>query len=122
MTITESTVTLDSMRVFAHHGVLEQERRIGNDFAVSVTVRYDAGRAIAGDNVGDAVDYSHIAEIIRREMAIPSNLLEHVAGRIAAAIIDEIAAITGGSVTVKKIHPPMPVQADGAAVTVSFIR
>lgn len=122
MTITECTITLDRQRVFARHGVLDSERVIGNDFLVTVTAVYNAARAIESDEVTDAVDYSRIAALVDREMAIPSALLEHVAGRIARAILAEFPPVTAGSVTVTKIHPPMAAQTAGASVTLSFRR
>lgn len=122
MTVTECTVTLDRQRVFARHGVLDSERVIGNDFLVTVTAVYDAARAIDSDDVTDAVDYSRIAALVDREMAIPSALLEHVAGRIARAILAEFPPVTSGSVTVTKIHPPMAAQTAGASVTLSYRR
>lgn len=122
MTIKQTYITIDRLHFFARHGVMEQERTTGNEFEVSATLGYDATRAIAGDNVADAVSYADAAAVIAREMSQPSALLEHVAGRIARALLDSLPALNSGSVTVTKLHPPIPGQASAASVTIDFAR
>lgn len=67
------------------------------------------------------MSYADIAAIIGEEMAVPSDLIEHVAARIRAAIIGRFPAVTGGSVTVAKIKPPIPgVQLGSASVSLRW--
>lgn len=122
MKITQAYITLDRLHFFARHGVMEQERTVGNEFEVSATLAYDASRAIDSDDVADAVSYADAVTIISREMSQPSALLEHVAGRIARALLDGLPALSGGTVTVTKQHPPIPGQAVSASFTVAFTR
>lgn len=122
MKITQTYITLDRLHFFARHGVMEQERTVGNEFEVSATLAYDASRAIDNDDVADAVSYADAVMIISREMSQPSALLEHVAGRIARALLDGLPALSGGTVTVTKLHPPIPEQAVSASFTVAFTK
>lgn len=122
MKITQAYITIDRLHFFARHGVMEQERTVGNEFEVSATLAYDASRAIDSDDVADAVSYADAVTIISREMSQPSALLEHVAGRIARALLDGLPALSGGTVTVTKLHPPIPGQAVSASFTVAFTR
>lgn len=122
MKITQAYITLDRLHFFARHGVMEQERTVGNEFEVSATLAYDASRAIDSDDVADAVSYADAVTIISREMSHPSALLEHVAGRIARALLDGLPALSGGTVTITKLHPPIPGQAVSASFTVAFTR
>ena len=48
-----------------------------------------------------------IYDIVKKEMAKPSNLLEHVAGRIVKAIAAEFPQLVRFSVTVSKRRPPV---------------
>ena len=88
MTFSEGLVSLNQIRVFARHGVLDQERLTGGEFVVSVVVKTDFSKALITDAVDDTVNYAALLDIVRAEMAIPSRLLEHVAGRIAAKVCE----------------------------------
>lgn len=122
MTVTDTFLTIERMHIFAHHGVLDQERTVGNEFEVTVILHYNAESAVDTDSLREAVPYDRVAELIKAEMARPSALLEHVCGRIARAVCTAYPRITSGTVTVTKLKPPMPVQSAGASFTLSFTR
>ena len=98
-------VRIDRLRLHAFHGVMPQERACGNDFEVSVEMTvcgYDGS-----DNLDATVNYAEVIDAIRREMSQPSDLIEHVAARIASAIRREFPAVTATTVTVAKLLPPV---------------
>lgn len=82
----EGKIELNGLRFRAYHGVLESERRCGGDYIVDFSCSYPIEKAMHTDVLEDTLDYSAVYQVIAREMALPSNLLEHVAGRIAAAL------------------------------------
>jgi dihydroneopterin aldolase len=49
---------VNGIRVFAYHGCLEEEGRIGGHFRVDVTVHGDLGAAETSDRLEHAVDYT----------------------------------------------------------------
>ena len=106
------------MRFQAYHGCLEEERRDGNTFLVDVTYTYDAVEAARKDSLEEAVDYSRVYDIVSREMAQPSNLLENVAWRISEALKREIPEIQSLKVRVAKQNPPVGGPCELSAVTV----
>ncbi len=115
------TIEVDRVRLYAFHGISAQEQTVGNEFEVSVAVCYPpAVRAAVSDGLDDTISYAEIVDIIKKEMKIPSQLLEHVAGRIAEALLTRWPAISSGSVKVTKIAPPISAQLASASVTVSF--
>lgn len=114
------TITIDRLRLFARHGVSEQERRTGNRFEVTVTLRYDANAACTTDEIEEAINYADVIEIVKSEMARPSRLLEHVAARIAAALSNRFSPLEGGSVTVTKLCPPCGVELAGISFTLNW--
>ena len=61
-------------------------------------------------------------EVIAREMTQSSALLEHVTARIARALLDSLPAVTSGTVTVTKLHPPFSGQDASASFTLAFTR
>ena len=78
MRITSSYICLKGVRFHAFHGVLPQERTVGNDFMVDLRIGYPLEQAIASDEVTDTLNYATVYETVKREMSIPSQLIEHV--------------------------------------------
>jgi dihydroneopterin aldolase len=104
---TSGTIELEGMEFRAHHGCLEREKVIGNDFVVDFRGEVDMTAAIESDNLGDALNYAHIYDVVACEMAQPSNLLEHVAGRIVKALAARFPQLESFSVRVSKKRPPV---------------
>lgn len=116
----ETKISLNRLRFYAYHGVLEQERRVGNHYEVSIEVCYPFERALVSDDLADTLDYSRLYSIVEQEMAVPSQLLEHVAGRIKAAVCAAFPQITGGTISVTKLHPPFKCDSPQGAVSITF--
>ncbi|UKK54248.1 dihydroneopterin aldolase [Prevotella sp. E2-28] len=121
MTLTESSICLNDIRLYAFHGVLEQERRVGGEYSVSIRVHYNIYKAMETDNVADTLNYAQLLKIVKREMAVPSNLLEHVAGRIGKTVFHEFPQAEAIDLTVTKLNPPMGADCAGASVHVHLI-
>lgn len=100
-------IELEGMEFHAYHGCFEEERTAGNLFVVDFTGEIDMAAAVETDALADTADYGAVYSIIKREMSSPSDLLEHVAGRIVKAIESEIPAFTRFSVRVSKSNPPV---------------
>jgi dihydroneopterin aldolase len=112
------TIELRRMEFFAFHGHLPEERLLGNYFYVDVTAEADLSKAIETDCLEDTVNYQQLYEAVKREMEIPSRLLEHVAGRIVRALYAAAPGIKRLSVKVTKQHPPLGGKTESAAVQI----
>ena len=122
MTITQGSIRLQDMRFYAYHGVMEQERRVGGEYLVSLQVEADLIGAVMSDAVADTVNYAELYDVVRQEMAQPSQLLEHVAGRIGQRVLDEFPQVTALTVRVTKCNPPMGADCKGASVEICALR
>jgi dihydroneopterin aldolase len=120
MKLEKSTIELNDVRLYAFHGVLEQERQVGGEYSVSVRVDYDIEMATRSDNVSDTLNYALLLDIIKREMAVPSNLLEHVAGRIGKGVFTDFPEVERVEVRITKVNPPLGVRCAGATVSATF--
>lgn len=100
-------IELEGMEFHAYHGCFEEERTAGNLFVVDFTGEIEMAAAVETDALADTADYGAVYSVIKREMSSPSDLLEHVAGRIVKAIESEIPAFTRFSVRVSKSNPPV---------------
>jgi dihydroneopterin aldolase len=121
MRITESYIYLREVRFHAFHGVMPQEREVGADFTVSLRVGADLSLAIDHDAVDMTLNYAELYDVVRREMLIPSDLLEHVAGRIAKAVFTTFPQVLSLDVSVTKVNPPMGADCAGAGVELHLI-
>ena len=115
---TESYIWLRNVRFYAYHGVLQQERRVGGWFTVSLRVGFDLSGAMASDSLDDTLDYAQLYETVKREMAVPSLLLEHVAGRMSKAIMAEAPGVMSIDLWLTKLNPPMGADCEGAGVEI----
>lgn len=100
-------ITIKNIKVFAYHGCLEEEGKIGSEYRVDLKVKGDLSRAAKTDELQDTMDYVHLNKIVKEEMAIRSKLLETVAERILNRILAEILIVQKVKVAVSKINPPI---------------
>lgn len=113
-------ISLTGMEFHAFHGCLEQEKTDGNTFIVDFEGKCDMTAAAQSDRIEDAVDYSCIYGIVAREMAIPSDLLEHVTGRIVMALAEAFPELETFSVRVSKKNPPVKGPVIRSSVTIEY--
>ena len=82
---------LEGLAIFGRHGVLEEERRDGQEFLYDI--RLDVGEAGSSDRIEDAVDYREVADCVREVSDSRSfNLLEALAGAVADALAERFPA------------------------------
>ena len=122
MLIAASKIYLDEMHFYAYHGVMEQERLVGGEYSVSLTVEADLTEAVRTDDVADTINYAALYEVVKSEMAVPLKLLEHVAGRIGQRAMETFERITTLTIKVTKLNPPMGADSKGASVELKMTR
>ena len=116
-------INVSRIKVYARHGCLPQEQTVGGDFYVTICAQTEVGElALREDCLEGTTDYSRFVSIAKREMAVPSKLLEHVAARIASAILDECPLVGKVSVTIEKENPPLGILCQGISVKIEQTR
>lgn len=121
MAVKSSYILLENVKFYAFHGVLPQERKVGNDYQVSLRIGYDISRAMVSDDVNDTLNYAEVYQLLSQEMSVPSALLERVAGRIGDRLFRKFPAIQSIDLTIIKVNPPMGAYSEGAGVEVHLI-
>ena len=84
------SVKIKNIQLYAYHGCLVEEGKIGSDYRVDMEVKADLQPSAKTDSLKATVNYVQVNQIIREEMAIRSKLLEHVARRILDRVFAEI--------------------------------
>lgn len=111
-------IKLKNIRTYSYHGCLVEESKIGSDYSVDLEIKTDLQKSALSDNLKDTVDYVHLNKIVEEEMAVRSQLLEHVAHRIMKRIFNEISIISAIKLDVSKLNPP--IGGDVEAVTIEM--
>lgn len=111
-------INVTGIKLYAYHGCLEEEAIIGGNYIVDVKIETDFLRAQVEDDLSQTVDYVTVYNIVKRQMAIRSKLIEHAAALIAGGLIKQIPAIQHVEVKVTKINPPMNGDVKEVSVTV----
>ena len=111
-------LTLTGLRVFAHHGVFDHERRDGQIFIVDLLLGLDTSSAAASDDLKDTVDYgSLVAKVVTAVESDPVDLIETVAARVAEVVMAD-ARVEWVEVTLHKPHAPIEATFADVALTI----
>lgn len=111
-------IIIQGLRIYAYHGVMEQERKVGAYFTIDLEVETDFTSALQNDDLSGTISYADLFKTVKREMSQPSSLLEHVAGRIAKAILTDYPASLSVRLRLLKENPPMGADCQGAGVEI----
>jgi len=115
-------IELRGLRVLGTHGVLAEERSRAQPFEVDLDVEADLAAAGASDDLAQTLDYGRLAELVAGIVAGGHlQLLEALASRIAAAVLDD-SRVQSVTVTVRKLRPPVPLDLASAGVRVTRAR
>ncbi len=101
------TIKLHNIRVFAYHGCLIEESKIGSNYSVNLSIKADLSKSALSDRLVDTIDYVSLNRIVVEEMAIRADLLETVAQRIIDRVLDKLKKVTQITVEVSKLNPPI---------------
>jgi 7,8-dihydroneopterin aldolase/epimerase/oxygenase len=112
-------ILVTRIAVFAYHGLLAEEARLGQRFYISLDCRLDLGPAGRSDDVAQTVSYADLTEIVTR-IATERRfaLIEALAEAIAAEILAQHPAITMVQVRVDKPSAPVPAVIEGVAIEI----
>ncbi|WP_298755520.1 dihydroneopterin aldolase [uncultured Psychroserpens sp.] len=113
-------IKVENIRVFAHHGCLKEETKIGSDYRVDLEVKANLKTSAVTDKLSDTVDYVLLNKIVKEEMQQPSKLLETVAQRILDRIFKEDLLVKKATVSVSKLNPP--IGGDVESVTIKMTK
>lgn len=111
-------VEVNGIKIYAYHGCLPEEEKIGGHYEVDVHITTDFQGAAQQDDLLKTVDYVVVNTIVKREMAIRSKLIEHVGQRIVNSIKAEIKSVNALKVKVTKICPPINGDVNNVAIII----
>lgn len=111
-------INIEGINLYAYHGCLEEEAKIGGEYIVDVYMSTDFSKAATSDNLAETIDYCTVYNICKVEMAIRSKLIETVCERIYQKLKSQFSSLKTLHVKVTKLLPPMNGNVDKVSVEI----
>ena len=119
----KATIRIVNAHFYSYIGALPEEQVLGNRYIVNITATYDATKAVASDDVADAVSYADLYDVIADKVGHSrDNLLEYVAGQILTEILDKYQLVDSCEITIQKAIPPIAGVIEASSVTLAASR
>ncbi len=115
-------IHLKGLKLYAYHGVLPQENQVGAEYTIDLRLKTDFTQAAETDRLEGTVNYAEVFNAVKKEMEIPSQLLEHVAWRIARRLLDDFPTISEVDMALYKRNPPMGADCSQVGVEATYLR
>lgn len=113
-------IEIRGLKIYAYHGFFETEQKIGQYYLVDVVLKLNTiPQASVTDHLSETLNYSDVVNLIKEEMANPSKLIEHVAGRIASKFEKQIKIPLSYSIAIHKLNPPVNAELSEVVFTLS---
>jgi len=109
-------IAIEGMEFYSYHGCFKEEKEIGTHFIVDFYFTNDTSRAEITDDLNETISYLDVYQLIKKEMEVSSDLLEHVANRILKVAFANFETMEWGKVKIQKMNPPL----GGKMKSVSF--
>lgn len=100
-------ITIDKARFWGYHGLLPHEKVVGNDFEVTLQLHFSANKVIATGDLTQGLNYAEVYQLLEKEMAQPTELLEVLTDRILTDIGLHFRLVTKATLSITKLAPPI---------------
>ncbi len=112
-------ILVQGINIYAYHGCLVEEGKIGCNYIVDVMMETDFTDAAKTDDLKKTIDYVIVYDIVKAQMAIRSKLIEQVGQRIVDALKKQFTSIQKLEVKVTKLNPPMNGNVERVSIIIS---
>lgn len=113
-------ISIENLAVFAKHGVLGEEKTLGQKFLVSAVLYTDTRESGLYDKLDKTIDYSQVCKYIYEYVSKTSyNLIEALAENLAMALLKEIRGLKKIDVTISKPWAPVGLYLDNLSISIS---
>ena len=119
----KTRIELKNLVFFAHHGVFEEEAKLGQRFNIDVLLTLRNGLEFEADNTKQTVNYVEVHELVKEIVENRRfNLIERLAELIGSEIIQRFDKVTEVTIKVRKPSVPVDCICDYFAVEVTQCR
>lgn len=104
--MSDFVIRLENLRFYSRIGVADQERVVGNEFYVDVSVVLD-GSGFVAEDLSSSISYADIYEGVEVQMGKEWHLLESVCVAMAEEIEKMSSRIKNIRIKIRKLAPPI---------------
>lgn len=116
-----TTIRLEGLDFFAHHGYYEEERKVGNKYTVDVEVLVE-NTAYTDDDLDKTINYEEIYLTVSTIMSVSTKLLETLASSMCRELLKQFDSVQQVTATVSKHNPPIKGVCKKASVSITQTR
>ena len=99
-------IRINNAQFFAYHGVLEYERKYGNQFEVDIEMECDLSGI--SDDLNETVDYLSVYNEVKKNFeSRTSNLIETANREIGELILEKFPKVMRVTVSIRKPNAPL---------------
>lgn len=111
-------IRITNLKIYAYHGVFEEEKREGQDFYISVTLFLDLHTPGKSDKLEDSLNYGEVSHFINRIFTEKSyDLIEAACENLCQRLLLEYKELQAVEVELQKPHAPIGLPFENVSVT-----
>lgn len=111
-------IRITNLKIYAYHGVFEEEKREGQDFYISVTLFLDLHTPGKSDRLEDSLNYGEVSHFINRIFTEKSyDLIEAACENLCQRLLLEYKELQAVEVELQKPHAPIGLPFENVSVT-----
>jgi dihydroneopterin aldolase len=111
-----SVIRLNNIQAHGYHGCWDEEAVVGGDYRIDVALYFNFLESAITDDLSKTIDYVAVKEVVYREMAVRSKLIEQVLWRTIQSLRADFPMCTKVWVRITKINAPMGHQVESVSV------
>lgn len=112
-------IYIKDLQIFANHGVLKEEKKLGQKFIISLELKLNLKKASVGDDLNETVNYAKLCAEVEKIFKKESfDLIETAAEKIAEYILLNYEKVEGVKVLLKKPWAPIGMNLEYASVEI----
>ena len=106
--MTKDIIIIQGLEVFAHHGVLAEEKRDGQMFFLDLELSVDLSAASESDDLCDTINYDEVCRVAGDAMtSCTYDLIEKAAGEVCKALFAAFSSLEQIVITLRKPSAPL---------------
>jgi dihydroneopterin aldolase len=109
-------IQLNNLRLFGYHGLHEEERILGNEFEVTISMEIKAPE-VDNVSISDTINYAEVYELVREIFNQREGLLETICINMSTAIKNKFPQLQKISIQIIKLYPPISSFVGSVSVT-----
>ncbi|MEN9684364.1 MAG: dihydroneopterin aldolase [Bacteroidota bacterium] len=99
-------IRLHNLVFFAHHGIHAEEKLLGNEFEINITIGYFPA-SLPVKHLSDSIDYVTVFNMVKTRMETPTALLETIATELVQDIFSRFPLAEKIAFSIRKKYPPI---------------